>query len=155
MRRQPGTGEQLPHARQQPSAEFVPNNTTQSAAMAVLEALPDPVVVLNRRGLITGWNPAAEELFGWYGEEVLGRPWTEFVVADGTNGNALSHLDAIGSTVQRGGTWEGSFPLTTRNGDSLLARVRAAPMMNGGMVTGTVVTAIDLFGSDASRDDQQ
>ena len=155
MRRQPGTGEQLPHARPQPSAELVPANSTQTSAIAVLEALPDPVVVLNHRGQITGWNPAAEELFGWYGEEVLGRPWTEFVVADGTNGNALSHLDSIGSTVQRGGTWEGSFPITTRNGDSLLARVRAAPMMSGGMITGTVVTAIDLFGSDASRDDQQ
>lgn len=155
MRRQPGTGEQLPHARLQPSAELVPNNATQSAAIAVLEALPDPVVVLNHRGLITGWNPAAEELFGYKGDEVLGRPWTEFVVADGVNGNAQSHLDSIGSTVQRGGTWEGSFPITTRNGDSLLARVRAAPMTAGGMITGTVVTAIDLFGSDASRDDQQ
>ncbi|NUR61454.1 MAG: SpoIIE family protein phosphatase [Catenulispora sp.] len=156
MRRQPGTGEQLPHARLHPSAELVPNNATQSAAIAVLAALPDPVVVLNRRGLITGWNPAAEELFGYSNDEVLGRPWTEFVVADGgLNGSAQSQLDAIGSTVQRGGTWEGSFPITTRDGDSLLARVRAAPMTAGGLITGTVVTAIDLFGTDASRDDQQ
>src|SRR5690348_11310300 len=131
MRHQPGTGEQLPRARTaaasaDPALANRHNaNSTQTSAAAILEALPDPVVVLSRHGLITGWNPAAEELFGWSGPEVMGRAWTEFLVSDGVAGHTLTHIDAIGSTVQRGGTWEGSFPITTRSGDSLLARVRA------------------------------
>lgn len=162
MRRPPGTGEQLPHARSTapatvpaPSHEDLEGfgNSVLTSAAAVLAALPDPVVVLNRRGRITGWNPAAEELFGWSGSEVEGRMWTEFVVPEG--GTApVTHAEAIGTAMQRGGTWEGSFPITTRAGDSLLARVRAAPITSHGVFAGTVVTAIDLFGADASRDDQ-
>jgi PAS domain S-box-containing protein len=166
MRRQPGTGEQLPRARvaralgdagvatvASPVANAV--KATGASAMAVLEALPDPVVVLDRIGIITGWNPAAEELFGWSEDEVLGLVWTELVVVDSAAEHGLNHAEDIGTTVLRGGTWEGSFPVTTRDGGSLLARIRAAPMVSRGAVTGTVVTAIDLFGSDPSRDDQQ
>ncbi|MBV9037001.1 MAG: PAS domain S-box protein, partial [Acidobacteriaceae bacterium] len=35
---------------------------------------PLPIVVLTRNGDVTLWNPAAERLFGWKAEEVLGGP---------------------------------------------------------------------------------
>jgi PAS domain S-box-containing protein len=40
---------------------------------AIIEASPAPVVALTPSGLVTLWNPAAERLFGWTADEVLGR----------------------------------------------------------------------------------
>lgn len=49
------------------------------AADAALGALDDSVVAVDTRGRITGWNPAAEHLFGWRQGEVLGRQWADAV----------------------------------------------------------------------------
>lgn len=40
---------------------------------ALLSASPLPVITLDVRGRVTLWNPAAESVFGWTEEEVLGR----------------------------------------------------------------------------------
>ena len=41
---------------------------------SILLSSPLPIVALTREGAITLWNPAAERLFGWSAEEVLGGP---------------------------------------------------------------------------------
>ena len=130
-------------------------NPANNAAVAILASLPDPVVVMDRYGIITGWNPAAEELFGWPVAEVLGRSWRDLVVNEDAADSVMNHAEDIATTVLRGASWEGSFPVTTRSGDTLTARFRAAPLRSGGVIEGTVVTAIDLFGADPSRDDRQ
>src|SRR5581483_5934994 len=38
------------------------------------ESSPLPIIVSTSYGDITLWNPAAERLFGWGAEEVLGKP---------------------------------------------------------------------------------
>ncbi|UAL09899.1 PAS domain S-box protein [Caulobacter segnis] len=40
---------------------------------SILDTVPDGVVVIDRDGLMTSFNPAAERMFGWRAEEVLGR----------------------------------------------------------------------------------
>ncbi|MDZ4798595.1 MAG: PAS domain-containing protein [Bryobacteraceae bacterium] len=40
---------------------------------AIIQASPAPIVALTPDGLVTLWNPAAERLFGWTADEVLGR----------------------------------------------------------------------------------
>ncbi len=51
---------------------------------ACLEAIPAPVVTVDRAGHVVGWNPAAQATFGWTPEEVLGRPYP---VVDGRDGS--------------------------------------------------------------------
>jgi PAS domain S-box-containing protein len=46
----------------------------QEQFQALIESSPLPIVVLTRTGEVTLWNPAAERLFGWKEEEVIGRP---------------------------------------------------------------------------------
>lgn len=41
---------------------------------SLVDASPLPIVSVDRRGLVQIWNCAAEELFGWSRDEVLGRP---------------------------------------------------------------------------------
>lgn len=46
----------------------------QSHLASLMDAMPLAVVATDRAGLVTGWNPAAERLFGWSAAEVTGRP---------------------------------------------------------------------------------
>jgi PAS domain S-box-containing protein len=44
------------------------------AALAVLEASPNPVVAVDRRGLVVYANPRVETTFGWRPEELIDQP---------------------------------------------------------------------------------
>jgi PAS domain S-box-containing protein len=41
---------------------------------AIINAALDAVITMDSAGLITGWNPQAERIFGWAAHEVLGQP---------------------------------------------------------------------------------
>ncbi|MGB4783011.1 PAS domain S-box protein, partial [Candidatus Methylomirabilis sp.] len=47
---------------------------THDLLMAVVEASPMGITVLDREGNVRLWNPAAEQIFGWQKAEILGRP---------------------------------------------------------------------------------
>jgi PAS domain S-box-containing protein len=44
------------------------------APLAILNSSPLAIVALDRDGLVTMWNPAAERLLGWTASETLARP---------------------------------------------------------------------------------
>ena len=46
----------------------------------VLDSALDAVIGMDARGLVTGWNPRAEEIFGWTREEALGRKLAELII---------------------------------------------------------------------------
>jgi PAS domain S-box-containing protein len=41
---------------------------------AVIQATPMPIISSDLEGKVTAWNPAAERVFGWRADEVLGKP---------------------------------------------------------------------------------
>jgi two-component system sensor histidine kinase/response regulator len=47
---------------------------------AAIDAAHDAYVVIDERSRVIDWNPAAERLFGWSREEVLGIPITETII---------------------------------------------------------------------------
>jgi len=40
---------------------------------SILETVPDALIVIDERGLVETFSPAAERLFGWSSEEIIGR----------------------------------------------------------------------------------
>ncbi len=44
----------------------------------ILQSLSHAVVVIDKRGTVRGWNEAAEKLYGWSINEVLGKPADDF-----------------------------------------------------------------------------
>jgi PAS domain S-box-containing protein len=46
----------------------------------IVDSALDAVVTMDTRGLITGWNPQAETIFGWPSEDVIGRRMDEFII---------------------------------------------------------------------------
>ncbi|HEX7122584.1 MAG TPA: ATP-binding protein, partial [Gemmatimonadaceae bacterium] len=47
---------------------------SKDALETLIAASPLAIVSLNNEGVVESWNPAAERLFGWSAEEVIGRP---------------------------------------------------------------------------------
>lgn len=46
----------------------------------ILDSALDAVVTINSHGIVTGWNPQAENIFGWRAEEVEGQLMSDFIV---------------------------------------------------------------------------
>jgi diguanylate cyclase (GGDEF)-like protein/PAS domain S-box-containing protein len=49
-------------------------------ARAIIHSAMDAVVQMNAQGLITGWNPQAEQLFGWSHAEAMGRAMHDTII---------------------------------------------------------------------------
>ncbi len=46
----------------------------------IVESALDAVITMNAQGLITGWNPQAETIFGWSREKAIGRRLAETII---------------------------------------------------------------------------
>ena len=44
---------------------------------ALVQAVPLAIVGLDLHGKVISWNPAAERIFGWPQDEVIGRPYPD------------------------------------------------------------------------------
>ena len=54
-------------------AEMALRETTERLK-SIVDAAPVAIVSLDDQGQVTSWNPAAERIFGWRADEVIGRP---------------------------------------------------------------------------------
>lgn len=110
----------------------------------VLEALahlPVSVAVIDARGAVRYVNAAAEGLYGWRADEVIGRGALALGVAP-TETSAAADLLA---KLQLGETWRGRFPLLRSNGRRIPAwmAVVSLPVAEGDEESKLLVVAID------------
>ena len=80
------------------------------------------VIATDLEGVITHWSVGARRLYGWTGEEAIGRPFLELMVAPRDWQSAERNMESI----QRTGGWEGDFDLHRKGGASVQAYVRCA-----------------------------
>ena len=78
--------------------------TLAAAQVASLTAGPD--------GVVTGWGGDAERMFGWTGEQVVGRPLAELATLDGDPTSLHEHTMAHGR-------WYGSVRVRHVDGDTI------------------------------------
>ena len=76
----------------QTSLESVPSSVQPQdhvglQARLIVEQALDAIITFDAKGLITNWNPQAERLFGWNAQEVVGRVFTDVVLASQYQGN--------------------------------------------------------------------
>jgi PAS domain S-box-containing protein len=110
---------------------------------AVIESAPVAIIEIGLDHRVRLWNPAAERIFGWAPDEVLGRPpvwvpddrWEEF--------RALSAREALG-----GGYTGFETVRVHRDGTRLDVEVAAAPIRNS---SGTVVGAMAVLSDISER----
>jgi PAS domain S-box-containing protein len=65
----------------------------------IVETALDAVITIDSGGVITGWSPQADRVFGWTRQEVLGRLLTETIIPHNyreAHGRGLNHYLATG-----------------------------------------------------------
>jgi PAS domain S-box-containing protein len=93
------------------------------------------VIAADTAGTVKVWNPAAEHLYGWSAQEVLGLSIMSLTVGPSEQQTATD----IMSTVSAGAVWEGDFVATTRSGAHAEVHVVDAPIFGGdGGIEGVV-----------------
>jgi PAS domain S-box-containing protein len=115
-------------------------NATSGLLRAIVDGSPAPIFTLGQDGRVTSWNRAAEAVFGWTADEVLGRRLpivppeaeAEFrtFVAEVLGGHAIS-----GREVRR----------RRRDGSAVDISVAAAPLLGeDGSVAGVATVVVDV-----------
>jgi diguanylate cyclase (GGDEF)-like protein/PAS domain S-box-containing protein len=112
----------------------------QAPTQDVGRCAPLPMAVLDGAGLVTYWNPAAEDLTGWTREEMLGRtlPW-----ADDASRHGSRMLPPASATDALKGCWEEQ--LRHRDGRLLDVHLFGASLdRSGGDPAGYVCQFLDI-----------
>ena len=113
---------------------------TNQTLQALIQAAPVAILAVDTHGRISLWNPAAERIFGWSSEEVLGKPDPIMPVdpdepAEDMRVRALRGESFSGQEVSR----------RHRNGTPLDISLSAAPLFNsGGEITGVMAVLVDI-----------
>ncbi len=113
---------------------------SQERYRIVLEAVPDPIMVYDRKGEIAYLNPAFSRIFGWTLHDVR---------RDGINFIPIEHLDEtriISSQIQRGKTISGieSYRLT-KGGERVNVSISGAGFFDDDQrLQGSVITLQDI-----------
>ncbi|HTJ74021.1 MAG TPA: SpoIIE family protein phosphatase [Acidimicrobiales bacterium] len=88
----------------------------------LLDALPVAIVLIDPGGRVSGWNSAAEVLYGHPRADVLGRPVLEVLFED----DDVTAAAALIESVAPGDCWDGDFRVRRRDGALLVSSFRLA-----------------------------
>ncbi len=88
---------------------------------SLLDLTHDTIFVRNQDDIITYWNRAATELYGWRPEQAIGRRTAELLRTV-----FPAPFDDIMSELRRTGRWEGELVHTARDGRTLIVASRWA-----------------------------
>jgi len=116
--------------------------TTRAAIDAAdqLAALGQAVITTDAEGIVVGWNPAAEDLYGWTADEAVGRNIATLSVPDLAQDLASEIMDALRDGVP----WTGGFPVRRKDGRIFQALVTDAGIYRSGEVVGIVGVSTNL-----------
>jgi len=78
----------------------------------LLGAVGEAVIALDTEGRVLYWNTAAEEMYGWSSEEIMGRRLRDMVVPEDLRGRA----EEIAGQLRAGRSWAGEFEVRRRDG---------------------------------------
>lgn len=73
------------------------NEQFRSLLAAIVDSTEDAIISKTLEGIITSWNPAAEKIFGYTAEEMIGQPITRIIPPDRQN-----EEPAIMERIQKG-----------------------------------------------------
>jgi len=102
----------------------------------LLDSVDQGVIAIDVTGRITYWNRGAEKLYGWSGDEVIGRSAVDLPISAST-----AKID----TLSHGEAWSGELMMPRRDGTHFPAFVINTPLYDdGGRPIGAVTVAQDI-----------
>ncbi|MFH1081506.1 MAG: PAS domain S-box protein [Pseudomonadota bacterium] len=115
----------------------------------LIQGSPVAVIVLDTDGNVTLWNPAAEKMFGWCAEEVLGKFLPYFPK------DKLNERNLLREKIRGGNTFLGvELRRQRKDGASIDISVSTAPFHDAtGKIVGAMSMSIDI--TDRKRADEK
>jgi PAS domain S-box-containing protein len=105
------------------------------------DAVGQAIIATDLQGRIIYWNRAAEELYGWSREEVMGRPIVEVTPSE----ELLERAEEIMSELRAGRSWSGEFVVRRKDGSTFPAMVTDSPVHDEqGTLVGIIGVSTDL-----------
>lgn len=101
------------------------------------EAIYDAVIIADSAGRIVNWNPAAQRIYGWSREEVVGRI-ADFLQPDGSGDEVTG---TIIEAIQRGAVFEAELPFVTKGGQRGTTETIVVPVRDE---TGAIVGSVGV-----------
>jgi PAS domain S-box-containing protein len=122
-------------------SRFGTSGATPISPRRLLDVIVEAVIVTDPAGLVLLWNAAAETLYGWSAEEVIGRNIAE-VIETGQSAAEAAH---IMDHLRAGKTWEGQFATRRRDGSTFTAQFSATPELGqDGVLVGVIGVSSDV-----------
>ena len=107
----------------------------------LLNVVGQSVIATNKEGEINYWNKAAQQLFGWTADEVLGKNILEITPSSEDKLKSMVIIDQLKS----GKEWSGEIKLRKKDGAVFTAFVHDTPILNSnGELTGLIGISNDL-----------
>ena len=127
--------------------------TAEVAVVRDLELLahvPDAVICVDSAGLITYWNQAATDLYGWQPLDIIGRPVIDRFPAD-----ARAGISAIIDDSFRGRDFNGEFEDYRKDGRRVWVEARTHRLLDeDGRVFGIMSISRDITETRRQREDR-
>jgi diguanylate cyclase (GGDEF)-like protein/PAS domain S-box-containing protein len=106
----------------------------------LLQSSPLAIYTRDRDGLLTSWNPAAEQMYGWKAEEVIGKPLPSVPDASRAESDALRVRLLAGESFIKHETRRRKRDGTPIDVDAFLAPLRGS----AGEITGIIAVVADI-----------
>jgi len=108
----------------------------------VLDAVGEAIIATDTDGIITYFNRAAEELYGWTAADATGRNIMEVTVPEVSKEQAAAIMTALNA----GRTWSGEFMVRRHDGSLFPALVSDSPVMDErGHLIGIVGVSVNIM----------
>ncbi len=106
-----------------------------------LNAVRAAIIGTDLTGVVTYWNPYAEELYGWSSKEVVGRNIMGITVSSETEEEARKYM----ASVLAGNSWAGEFQVRCKDGGFVSAFVTLSSVKSeDGTAVGIIGVSQDL-----------
>ncbi|SDL04052.1 PAS domain S-box-containing protein [Salinimicrobium catena] len=92
----------------------------------LLDKIGQAVIATDNEGLITYWNKAATEMYGWSRKEVLGRNILRFTLSSKSREKGKEILDAM----KQGRSWSGELFVRRKDGSAFPALITDSPFFD-------------------------
>ena len=116
-------------------------NNIHSLHAQILDAVGDAIILTDLTGEIQYWNRAAEKLYQWKADEMIG---SSIWAAIPSESNQQQTQEII-ETLRKGETWQGEFQSQRKDGSAFWVHINVSPVYGeDGELTGTIGASRDI-----------
>jgi PAS domain S-box-containing protein len=107
----------------------------------MLDAVGEAIIATDVEGKVIYWNRAAEKIYGWSAEEMIGQTLAEILIPEDLREQAAE----IRSALREGKPWSGEFPVQRKDGSSFPVHVTDTPVHDDqGNLVGIIGVSTDI-----------